>query len=110
MTEAQIEHSIRLALGQEFDLVLWRNTTGFVKHEDRAYRYGLCPGGSDLIGILKPSGRFVALEIKAPKGKATELQQQFINLIRSFGGFACVVRSVEEAKAALSRARAGENS
>lgn len=112
MTEAQLQHAVRLALGREPDLVIWRNETGVAEHLDRRgrkghVRYGLCRGSSDLIGILKPSGRFFALELKTAIGKVTDEQDLFLRLIRRMGGFACVVRSVEEARDALTRAREG---
>ena len=110
MTEAQIEHAIRKRLGREADLILFRNTVGVARHGDRFRHYGLCPGSSDLVGILRSAGRWVALEVKTPRGRCTDLQQLFLDLIRRFGGFAAVVRSVPEALAALDRARAGENS
>ena len=112
-TESDIQHAIRLALGREPDLVLWRNNVG-VAHPagrpgipGRPVRYGLCTGSSDLIGILAPSGRFVALEIKTPQGRATTEQLMFLELVRKRGGFATIVRSPEDARAALERARMG---
>jgi len=41
-------------------------------------------------------GRFVALEIKAPGGKATAWQERAIKEINEAGGMAAVVSSVEE--------------
>lgn len=110
MPEREVQHAIRLALGRMTDLVLWRNSTGVARTEDRVMRYGLCVGSSDLVGILAPSGRFLALEVKTPIGRLTLEQRQFLELVRRRGGFACVVRSVEEAVAAIHRARAGASS
>lgn len=63
-------------------------------------------GGADLIGIL--TGRFIALEVKRPKkGRESEEQQMFMQLVRAKGGFAAIVRSVDEAHAAIQRAREG---
>jgi hypothetical protein len=106
MTEAQIEHQIRKVLGAKEDLVLWRNSTGKMKHDKRFVTYGLCPGGADLIGILGPYGKFFALEIKTPRGKLSDKQLMFQKLIRSLGGFCDVARSVEEALAAYEKAKA----
>lgn len=69
--------------------------------------YGLCKGSSDLIGILKPSGRFFALELKNSKGKTTEEQELFIKLVNRMGGYAGVARTVDEALAHYHRAVAG---
>jgi len=105
--EAAIQAAIREALGREPDLVLWRNNVGLAQHGEHAVRYGLIEGSADLVGILGPQGRFMALEVKRPRGKPTEAQELFLALVRRRGGFAAVVRSVEEAVAALARARAG---
>lgn len=110
--ERDIQHAIREALGQEGDLVLWRNNVGvaeFTKNgRKQTVAYGLAPGSADLIGLL--SGRFFALEVKAASGRASEAQRLWLDLVRAKGGFAAVVRSVDEAREALERARGGASS
>ena len=101
--ESPIVAEIRLALGRESDLVLWRNS---VWSQNRAVP-GLGTGSSDLIGCLSPHGRLVALEVKTDRGRATQEQILFLELVRSMGGFAAVVRSADEAVDALERARRG---
>lgn len=71
-------------------------------------RYGLQKGSADLIGVLAPEGRFLALEVKTPKGRISKEQELFLSLVRKQGGFACVVRSVDDALAAIERAKKGE--
>jgi len=135
--ETEILHAIRLALGREPDFRLWRNETGGAVALKRSellkltghlksgqvgravalvaqwlrrsmVRYGLCVGSADLIGILAPTGRLVALEVKSQRGTLSREQIQFLALVRCFGGFAAAVHSVEEARAALDRARKGQ--
>lgn len=56
-------------------------------------------GISDLIGVT-PQGRFIAVEVKAP-GKektATPEQLDFLEQVRSRGGFALVASSVEQVR------------
>lgn len=133
--EADIQQEIRLALGLEPGLCLWRNNIGAAVHHDsgRPVHYGVGgKGGSDLIGLLTvevsticdepeagvpihvclghltPLARFVALEVKRPGGRVTKEQTDFLELVRSLGGFAAIVRSVDEARAAIQRARRGE--
>lgn len=48
----------------------------------------LC-GIPDFIGCVQ--GRFVALELKTEKGKATKLQEWVLQKIRHAGGYAAVV-------------------
>lgn len=57
---------------------------------------GICKGGSDIIGIT-PDGRFLAVEVKTPKGRATKEQIRFIDAVNKAGGIAGICRSVEEA-------------
>lgn len=114
MTEAQISDAIRLALGSDPTIVLWRNNCGVAEHWNGksvdTVRYGLANGSADFIGVLKTSetsGRFVALEIKSATGRVTPDQVTWLALVRRMGGFAAVVRSVDEARAAIERARGG---
>lgn len=112
MKESEIQAQIRQALGREHDLTLWRNNVGVAEMwssagKPQAVRYGLCVGSSDLIGLLAPAGRFVALEVKKPGEKPTEEQRKFMAHVRQMGGFAAVVRSADEARAAVQRAREG---
>lgn len=106
--EADIQQAIRLALGLEPGLCIWRNNVGMAHNEDsRPVQYGVGgTGGSDLIGLL--NGRFIALEVKRPGGRVSAEQWGFIECVRGNGGFAAIVRSVDEAKQAIARARAGE--
>lgn len=117
MKESQLQKAVRLALsapGQVFwrnnvgGAEFWNDSTANVDHV--AYGVG-GPGGSDLLGCV--GGRWVALELKAPgartKPARAAAQEQFRRLVRSAGGFACVVRTVDEALAAVARCRAGES-
>lgn len=112
MKENEIQAEIRKALGREHDLTLWRNNVGVAEMwssagKSQRVQYGLCVGSSDLIGLLAPAGRFVALEVKKPGEKPTEEQVKFMAHVRQMGGFAAVVRSASEATAAVQRAREG---
>ena len=58
------------------------------------------PGVSDLIGWTE-GGRFVAVEVKGPRGRVTDEQAAFLELVQRSGGLAGVARSVEEAREIL---------
>lgn len=117
MKESQLQREVRVALSAPGQ-VFFRNNIGeaefWNEHQERpdhvAYGVGGA-GGSDLLGIV--GGRWTALELKAPgartKPARAALQEQFRRLVRSAGGFATVVRSVDEALAAVARCRAGES-
>lgn len=127
-SEADISAAIRLALGSEPDLVLWRQSVGVfavldeVRGEVRTQRAGLPKGSADLVGILsmpcaligdapcaerRRVGRFFALEVKTRRGVVSDDQRKWHALVYRHGGFVAVVRSVDDARAALARARAG---
>ena len=64
--EQNIQKLIMLALSEAGCLV-WRNNVGSYTTVDGAFiRYGVGGvGGSDLIGIYKPTGQFLAIEVKS---------------------------------------------
>ena len=96
-TEANIQKEIMLALSQA-GCTIFRNNTGAYKTEQGGFvKYGVGgKGGSDLIGVA-PGGRFLAVEVKTAKGRATQDQLNFINVIKSKNGIAFIARSAEEA-------------
>ena len=55
---------------------------------------GSAPGVPDIIGIHK--GRMIAIELKAPKGKLSDAQQQFIDRINEAGGLAFCARTLDD--------------
>lgn len=106
--EHTTQQQILLALGRG-DMRIWRNNTGALRDENgRLVRYGLCVGSSDLIGVKRTTiteqhlgqqvGQFLALEVKAQRGRTTPEQERFLEAVRRMGGIAGVVRSVEEAR------------
>ena len=107
---------IRLALGGPDcdDLALWPSPNGDAMRWDmRTSRVthshlGLPVGVGDLVGIMWPSGRWVELEVKTGGARQTEEQRTRATLIRRMGGFYAVVRSVDDARGAVVRARRGD--
>jgi hypothetical protein len=90
---------------------VFRNQVGMTKYRDRygnerAVRYGLCKGSSDIIGLVpvtitpdmigKTVAVFLAAEVK-DGARTTPEQERFIAMVRSRGGIAGVVRSEDEA-------------
>lgn len=108
-TETRIQNLILVALS-EAGCTVWRNETarawvGKQIHRSgdqvtltnaRMIAFGLCVGSSDIIGIA-PDGRFLAVEVKTPKGRPTKEQLRFIEAVRNAGGIAGIARSPQEA-------------
>jgi len=77
----------------------------------RPLHAGLCKGGSDIIGwtpvkitpemVGRTVAVFTALEIKTARVPTTPEQARFVATVREAGGYAAVVRSVDEGLAAL---------
>lgn len=105
MTESQLQDAIRLELGRDPDLVLWRNNVGMAWMRNGApVRFGVGgSGAADLVGLYR--GRFVALEIKTSVGRLSPEQKTFRQLVERKGGIYVVLRSVDEARAWLSSVR-----
>lgn len=96
MKESDIMRACMLALS-ESGCLIWRQNVGTLKNAAGIpIKFGLCVGSSDLIG-LTPTGRFLAVEIKTCKGRATPEQLRFIEAVRARGGIAGIARSPEEA-------------
>jgi hypothetical protein len=105
MRERDIQDEIRRSIPPTI-AVLWRNNVGMSESVDakgavRRTKFGLCNGSSDLIGLRRSDGRFIALEVKRPGLNATEEQRMFMELVRSLGGIAAVVTSSAEALRAI---------
>lgn len=105
--ETPIMRAIRDAIVSTGRALLWRNNTGIATFGEARVRYGLGNGGADLVGLLHPSGRFFALEVKTPEGDLSTEQECWHRAVRSVGGYVACVRSVDEALRALEEAGAG---
>ena len=117
MTEASVQQRVRLEACKR-GMRLWRNNVGAFKDDNGNFiRYGLANESrsmnqkiksSDLIGITphrvsaddvgKILGVFTAVEVKQGdwkfKGNSHEVaQQNYLNLVRSMGGFATFANS-----------------
>lgn len=107
-SESAIQQAILLDLGARQDLRIWRQNTGVGRAPNgRIIRFAQ-PGTADILGVLciAPGlGRFVALEVKSATGRQSAEQQAWGAMIRRFGGFYAVVRSVIQARSALAEAR-----
>lgn len=61
---------------------------------------GVVAGVPDLIAFL-PDGVTLFFEVKAPKGSVSDAQRDFLGRVQSLGFRNAVVRSVDDARAAL---------
>lgn len=109
--EQGVQNRIRLALGTG-PVRLFRNNTGAFKdpRTGQLVRFGLCKGSSDLIGwrsvtitpdmVGQTLAVFTAIEVK-DRGRATDDQLRFVEVVKRSGGFAGIARTIEEARKIL---------
>ena len=128
-SEAELERQVLLALGRHGDTLLLKNEVGqgytgdllFALQKalrpcgDAAVRaavdatqrhrivYGLGVGSPDLVGTVQ--GRAIGLELKTPVGVVSEAQSRWHDAARRRHVHVEVVRSVDEAMAAIDRCR-----
>lgn len=109
MSEAAIQQRIRLALGTEPGLRLFRNNVGKLRDATgRVVTFGLHQGSADLIGwrsiIVTPDligqqlALFLSIEVKDRDSQPRPDQVAWAEAVRAAGGLAGVARSPEQAR------------
>ena len=74
--------------------------------DNRQMKTGLAEGCSDIICIVPPFSRFLAIEVKRPRlGVVSEAQRCFLAVVRRFGGVSGIATSEAEALALVEEAR-----
>lgn len=76
----------------------WRNnSTGVYDAAAKRFRtFNGLRGTSDILGVVRPGGRFLAVEAKHGKNRLSRDQEYFQAATRDNGGLACVAYSVKE--------------
>jgi hypothetical protein len=107
--ETTLQQQIRLALGTDPELRIFRNQVGSLPdpRTGRLVTFGLAKGSADLIGwrtlVITPEmvgqrvAVFTSLEIKTPTGRIRPEQQAWLACVQGAGGIAGVARSVGDA-------------
>jgi hypothetical protein len=86
----------------------WRANTGAMRiagagGRQRFVRFNV-KGCADVLGLLPPSGRLLAVECKMPGRKTTADQRAFLDNVAAAGGLALVVTDLRDLVAALDAA------
>lgn len=103
--EKDLQDRIRLAVSAS-GVLLFRNNVGLAQYRDAKVKYGLGKGSSDLVGVVGPHGRFLAIEVKRAKGgKVSPQQERWLKWVRLYGGVSGVAKSVDEAMKLVEEAR-----
>lgn len=106
MTEKQLQSQIIEAIHYSGLAYVFNVNAGKIKIETKKGTrmfQGAPTGHSDIQGIRKKDGKFIALEVKKPKRRkyTTEAQEMFLEEIKNYNGIAAVVTSPEEALDAI---------
>lgn len=113
-SEAAFQARLLLALGRRQDMRVYRQNVGTVLVRDakgkaqRTFRAGPPPGAADISGIVRPEGWRLEVECKAVRGKRSEAQQRWADMITAAGGVYALVAPVAGEDEAASVARAVE--
>jgi hypothetical protein len=81
-------------------ITAWNNPTGAVEVRLGQWLHFGRKGSADILGCL-PGGRFLAIEVKAPGGRLSPGQREFLETIKQQGGMAVVAKSYRDIEAAL---------
>lgn len=89
----------------------WRQNSGALRgkrENDSPFfvRFSSIHGISDILGVLAPSGKLLACEVKVKPNKATPEQLEFIDAVNRSGGVGIVVCALAELDAAITAATA----
>jgi hypothetical protein len=98
--ERDVQHAILQAWGAHPRLRIARVNTGAAWMKGRYVRFGV-PGTADICGVIAPTGRFLAIEVKSVTGKQREAQLTFQRVVEAMGGLYVLARSVSDVDAAL---------
>lgn len=103
-TEKEIENSILDYLKTQKGF-FWKNqSVGVWDNVKKTYRKPNnrhhINGVADILGCL-PCGRFCAIEVKSKRGKTTEAQDRFLQMVSDLGGKAFVARSIDDVQEEL---------
>lgn len=103
MSESALVQSILRELGNDPRWRIWRQNTGAaITHTGALVRFGV-PGQADIMGLMLPHGRLVAIEAKSPNGRQSDRQRKFQAMIERFGGIYILARTVDDVRDALAR-------
>jgi hypothetical protein len=83
----------------------WRQNQGAIAGEyngrRRFLRFTSMQGVSDILGLLPPTGRLLAVECKRKGKKPTPEQAAFLDIIRQCGGVALCAHDIDELEQGL---------
>jgi hypothetical protein len=99
MLEAVLQKQILAALNAR-GVFCWRANTGAARTANSLIRFGL-RGQADILGVVPPTGRLIAVECKSPTGRVSPEQRAFGERVTAAGGVYVVARCLVDVLAVL---------
>jgi len=101
VNESHLLATILREFGARDGLRIWRANVLVARTPDgRVMRAGIT-GQADISGILAPSGRRVEIECKTPRGRQSQAQKRWQEMIERHGGIYVLARSTDDVARAL---------
>lgn len=103
--ERDIKRDILDWLHRQPEIMAWNSPTGVTRIPGtrRTIAYG-SPGSADIIGLIAPTGRFLAVEVKGPRGVQSAVQVAWQRAVQTLGGIYILARSVSDVEQGLTNA------
>ncbi len=95
VSESAVVSACLVALSAQPGVRVFRNNTGAIKMDHRMVRFGLA-GSADILGIIAPHGRVLAVECKSATGRQSKQQSIFQRVIERHGGLYILCKSSDE--------------
>lgn len=100
--ESAVQAAVLAYLEERGDCFVWRNNTGAYSPRPGQFISFGRRGSGDIIGVIAPSGKLVAIECKRPVGgRLSKDQERFRDRVWACGGIYILARSVDEVRVAL---------
>lgn len=75
----------------------WRaSSTGVYDEATQSYRTAAKKGVADVLAVLPPSGKLLAVEIKIGKDRLSQEQDGFLKNVSHVGGIAIIVKTFDQ--------------
>lgn len=101
MSESDLVQAILLEFGARPGLRIWRHNVGAAKTRTGAVVKFGTRGQPDIMGIMAPSGKMIAIECKAGRGVLSKEQRLWRAMFEAHGGLYIEARSVADVEESL---------
>ena len=91
VTTNDITNSLLLEISRQFNGSIVQRINVMAGNVGARFVRSAQPGTADIVGMIAPSGRFLAIEVKRPGDVLSDAQFSFLRAVQCGGGIALVV-------------------